>query len=320
MDAVLEAIAQACDPQLLFQSRVHRLELFDAPGCEVWVKREDESGFGISGCKKRKYASLLPYLHDCRHVGVIGGPRSNHVVALLQLLREHGLVPHLFLRQERDTRRTGNRFLLHLLAAEEEIHWIAPDDWPRVASLAAAQLPQPGYVVPEGACCAPALPGACTLWTDIARNEAEIGAPFDHIFIDAGTGLSAAALLGMMRLAGRDTRLHVVLVAGDAAGFGQQYAHTARWAADAWGIAFPPAGALHLYHPPTARAFGSVNRAVMDSVHSLARQAGLLVDPVYTAKLFLTARHVIGGGSCPGRVLIVHSGGGTGLMGFAEAM
>ena len=78
-----------CDESLLFHSRVHALSDNEYP--DTWIKREDESSFGISGSKKRKYASLIPFLKknkfDC--VGVIGGSNSNNVIGLVQLLIEN---------------------------------------------------------------------------------------------------------------------------------------------------------------------------------------------------------------------------------------
>jgi 1-aminocyclopropane-1-carboxylate deaminase/D-cysteine desulfhydrase-like pyridoxal-dependent ACC family enzyme len=44
--------------------------------------------------------------------------------------------------------------------------------------------------------------------------------------------------------------------------------------------------------------------------------AGILTDPVYTAKLFLEAERICLVQEISGNTLIVHSGGGTGLFGY----
>lgn len=305
-----------CQADLLTPTRVHRLCGFAQASAEVWVKREDESGFGISGGKKRKYASLLPYLQQQGWpVLLIGGSHSNHIVGLTQLLREAGLSFRLYLKETHAPPRSGNGLLRHLLTQEEEIRWVSTADWEQVETWAQTECPD-HLIVPEGGTCPAALPGACTLWLDLLRNEVEQEIQFDHVFIDSGTALIAGALLGMKQFQRPETMLHVVLTAGNEGFFHHQYARFQRWS-EAWlGAAFPALGNVRLHLPATARAFGSVNATIRREVKHLAQIHGLLCDPVYTAKLFHTARQTIETEALTGKVLIIHSGGGTGLMGF----
>ncbi|MEM6805186.1 MAG: 1-aminocyclopropane-1-carboxylate deaminase, partial [Bacteroidota bacterium] len=71
---------------LLAESRLQKLRHLSTADTQLFVKREDESGFLVSGTKRRKYASLIPYLrkHAIRRVGLIGGEHSNHLPAILQ--------------------------------------------------------------------------------------------------------------------------------------------------------------------------------------------------------------------------------------------
>ena len=64
--------------------------------------------------------------------------------------------------------------------------------------------------------------------------------------------------------------------------------------------------------PPTARSFGAVNRTVLAEVARVAREEGLLIDPIYTAKLFLTARAYMD----KGPTLLFCGGGAFELSGF----
>ena len=200
-------------------TRIHRLGSLSTPLAKAWLKREDEAGFGISGSKKRKYASLLPYLRQegIQTVGLIGGARSNHIVGLLQLLRERGFEIRLFLRESHAPARGGNAFLLGLLSRTEEIQWISKTDWPRVENLARTYLDERtdnSYLVPEGGFCTPAIAGAATLLQDIERNEAAHDLSFDHIFVDAGTGFTACVLTLLNELRQRNSQLHIVRTAG----------------------------------------------------------------------------------------------------------
>ena len=298
---------------------------FDHASCKVFVKREDESGFGISGCKKRKYASLIPWLkrNEIRIAGLIGGARSNHINGILQLLRENQIGVRLYLKQAHDHRPGGNRLLLDLLSDPTEIMWIASQAWPEVEQIATQQLQSEGlhyYLVPEGGSCPPALPGACSLMLDILRYEQAANFRFDHIFIDSGTAMIAGGLCLMQHWLQHPAQIHVVLVAGSEAYFASQLQRFDHWSTG-WRemtASLPPLP--HLHFPATARSFGSVNATVRNEVLRMAREEGILVDPIYTAKLFLTARQVIQAQQLKGNILIIHSGGGTGLMGFGEEL
>ena len=220
-----------CERDFCVQTRIHELRTFSSDTCQVYVKREDESGFGISGCKKRKYASLFPFLHkhNYQEVALIGGAHSNHVAGMLQVLNERNFTTHLFLKQAHNPSRTGNRFLIDLLGQEPFIKWLTAGEWPQAEKRAREFFQQAGihgYVIPEGGSCGPAWAGACTLMHDIIRNEEEGGLAFDHIFIDAGTGFMAASLIWMNALLQRSSQIHVILLAGDKQSFHQQMNNT----------------------------------------------------------------------------------------------
>jgi 1-aminocyclopropane-1-carboxylate deaminase len=310
------------DPHLLYHSRVHPSRQL---GSHVFIKREDESGFGMSGSKRRKFASLLPALHaqQIRRVVLIGSARSNHVIALSQLLLEQGIEPYFLLKQNHQPEPQGNSLLLGLLAKPERIRYLDREAWKERDGHAREWVDKlgPGATfVPEGGFCREALPGACTLLPDIIENEKQQGLTFEQVWVDAGTGLTAAALI-LMSVNMREKRhIHVVLMAEDEAAFLKRYQQCARWFFHSESMPPFPQDRVSFHYPPTARSFGSVNRKVMEEVVSLARTEGLLCDPVYTAKLFLTARHYFSLHPPQQPHLILHGGGGTGLFGFGEKL
>ena len=69
-----------------------------------------------------------------------------------------------------------------------------------------------------------------------------------------------------------------------------------------------------LYSPSNAASFGSVNATVMQEIINWARSSGILLDPIYSAKLFYEAKKQIG--KLSGNILLVHSGGQLGICGF----
>ncbi len=308
------------------QSRVHRLLSFDTPECLAYVKRDDELGFGITGTKFRKYRSLIPFLLKDRfdEVIVIGGMNSNNVLGLVQLLAENRLKPLLFLLGSPEQPRKGNALLTLLIAGEHSVRWVSREQWPTVETMAityAAEQEKEGrrvFVIPEGACIEHALPGAATLALDIHRNEDEGGHVFDNIFIDAGTGLSAIGLLLGLSYLQKTNHVHVLLLADNPDIFQERLKkfHTAF--ETLLKVSCPTPHRFTLYQPKTAPSFGSTNAQVWNQIHETARDEGILLDPIYSAKLFMEARRIIDENKLTDRALIIHGGGALSLSGFQD--
>lgn len=310
------------------QSRIHSLRSFSRKNCQCFIKRDDELSFSISGSKMRKYLSLLPYLkrEKVQEALLIGGAYSNNVLGLTQLLIENGIKPTLLLRKAGNEELQGNRLFIELLVEQSAIRWISREDWSRVEKIAATLAEEREKqkvkvkVIPEGAFLPEALDGALTLSADIVRNEVEHQMAFDHLFIDSGTGLQAAALiLGMSWLRHRAT-VHVLLLADQQPLFIEklQQLHplfSRRLGED---IPFPDNFCLH--RPTNAAAFGAVNAKVFDFIVSFARVEGVFLDPIYSAKLIFEGKKIIETDDFQGNVLFIHSGGGLSLSGFQSQL
>ncbi|MBM4056222.1 MAG: hypothetical protein FJ264_16455, partial [Planctomycetes bacterium] len=182
------------------QSRIHRLRWFGRS--DIWVKRDDELSFGVSGTKLRKHASVIPALKQevIEEVVVIGGAHSNNVLSAAQTLTENNIRITPFLLGP-PSQILGNAKLLSLFVDDSEIHWISRSQWANCEEFVNSYVEKRKaegikiFVLPEGAHHPLALPGSLSILVDILRNERESGVCFDHIFIDAGTGMVAQSLL-----------------------------------------------------------------------------------------------------------------------------
>jgi len=110
------------------QSRIHRLRWFDRS--DIWVKRDDELSFGVSGTKLRKHASIIPSLKGkgIEEVVVIGGANSNNVLSAAQTLTENNIKITPFLLGP-PSQKLGNSKLFSLFVDDSEIHWISRVQW-----------------------------------------------------------------------------------------------------------------------------------------------------------------------------------------------
>ena len=305
------------------QSRIHRLRWF---GCsDIWVKRDDELSFGVSGTKLRKHASVIPFLKQqgIEEVVVIGGANSNNVLSAAQTLKENNIKITPFLLGP-PSKILGNTKLLSLFVDDSDIHWISRSQWGDCEELVNNYVEKRKalgvkiFVLPEGAHHRLALPGSLSLLVDILRNEREAGVSFDHIFIDAGTGMVAQSLLAGAAALGRKTIFHVVVLAGSFDDFQSGLSRVMGYAGEFLGVSPCTVPDYDLYYPATAKSFGSTNKAIFDEIRRIAREDGILTDPVYSSKLFLTARQTILGKTLDGNILLIHSGGGLALSGFMD--
>ncbi len=176
--------------------------------------------------------------------------------------------------------------------------------------------------MPEGALDEASLPGAASLALDIVQQEAALGQRFAQIFVDSGTGMSAIGLaLGLAALGESSGRiLHVTLIAGTEQEFLSNL--------DRFAAALPaplrqplPSETLRFHSPPFARSFGSANAALFQATRTIAREEGLLMEPVYSVKHYLAMKAVLAE-QRPARrpSLFVYNGGSLGLASFQDSL
>lgn len=293
---------------LRLHSRVHALNGFSE---HCFVKRDDELSCGISGTKLRKYASLVPFWrkNNIRHLVIIAGAHSNNLLAALQLARENKLAVTALILKPKGSLIKGNFCLSQWFLSENDIQWIDRSQWSRVHSIAraiAADNQEKSFVLEEGASVKEAMPGAMSLADDIARNEKELGHHFEHIFIDAGTGFAAAALAHRLLKLNHLSTVHVLLLADSE---GVYFNKIRQW------LSYVPHN-LQSFIPTTAKSFGSINQSIKGEIKRVAKEEGILLDAVYSAKLFYQSRLKIQSEALHGYKLIIHSGGVLSLIGL----
>ncbi len=305
-------------------SRVHPLQGFGSnTPAACFVKRDDELGFGISGNKLRKYRTLIPSLihQECQEAIILGGAFSNNVLALTQLLIENNIVPTLFLRGSEPTFKKGNFLLLQMLLPSSSMHWIPRSLWfERDAFLSAYTHNRHNYVIiPEGATLFSAFPGALTLPLDIIQNEQSLNCTFQHIFIDVGTGFSAAALLLGFAFLRKTTVCHLLLLAEDEKEFLMTLRELHKKFEEWIGEKCPFPTHFSCLKSTLAPSFGSTNSYLFSFLVEVARSNGLFLDPIYSGKLFHQAKSILEEeNSLEGNTLIIHSGGALTLAGFQD--
>ncbi len=315
----LKSIPQAPYP---IHSRIHPIKFLSN---HLYIKRDDELGFGLSGSKVRKYRTLIPYLinSQIKELVLIGSLNSNHVLSMVQLLIENDMIPTLFLRGDPKRATQGNALYTRLFVDDERIHWFSKSEWKNVEIKAQEYVRACDHnclMLPEGGNLAECLPGALSLPLDIIKNEKENLLHFDDVFIDSGTGLMAIALILGFAWLKKNTTVQVMLMAGNEDYFLQQlkYYHDifCRWTS--FEISFPTN--FELNRIKSTKGFGKIDASLFKFIGRIAKTEGFLTDPIYSAKLLIEARNMIEKKSLQKNTLIIHSGGTITLAGFQDQL
>jgi len=312
-------------------SRIHAFDLKipNKPSLELLLKRDDELSFGISGSKLRKFSSLLGAWQQQSNPFVIiqGSTRSNSVIGLTQLLREAGIPFHCVLKKSYGALDQGNGFLAQLLLAQSEVTLVrdaqAGAEAVREIELLHAKN-NTVNLLPEGGDCFEAIPGAMTAAYDIPVGQLE---SLQQIFVDSGTGVFAIGLiLGLALREVRGLQIHIVLIAGNESEFLAKLARYHSQLEACLGFSLPQNNQLHFVKPTSAAKFGRTNAKIFQAIVEIARSQGVLADPIYTAKYFLTCAEELA--RCfpvsllpsdhRDQILLWHSGGAHSLYGYTQ--
>lgn len=327
--SIQDWISERVDRELARPTRIHPLP--ELGKYKVFIKREDELSSGISGSKLRKYASLLPFLRErsAQEVALIGGPNSNNLLGLAQALREIGVRAWFFVREPGDRQLRGNSLLLDMLADPSSFKRIERSQWENVLDKArdfVEERKRAGrriFLVPEGAAMFESLAGSLTLAQDVLRNERESGIRFRNLFVDSGTGMSAMGLiLGLAALDPPSSRrrVYITLIAGDEGRFAETMEDYQRRLVQEIDSPRPKLPQIAFLEPPIAPAFGSVNESLFAATREVARTEGLLMDPVYSVKHYMSMRETVSMLPANEASLFIYNGSSLGLAGFQDRL
>ncbi|XP_011086696.1 D-cysteine desulfhydrase 2, mitochondrial isoform X2 [Sesamum indicum] len=272
-----------------------------------YVVRDDLLHPLVNGNKARKLDALLPLLEDYDATDVVtcGGCQSAHTAAVAVSCAERGLRPHLLLRGEAPETLTGYNLVSTLYGnvvyVPRSLYAKRKEMLTRHAESVAGR---------DGS----------VIWLDdilgaSSRNHSSGKQNFSKadpvkcpeksrkvVVINEGAG-DSVALLGVVRLIqylsqnhlfGKDQALNIVVDAGTGT--------------TAVGLAL---GALCL-------GFGNILKGEVQECQKIARQTGILVDPIYTLAAWDIATKLSQNMLEDRKVVMLHTGGTLGMFGLAQ--
>ncbi len=267
-----------------------------------WVKRDDLIDPYISGNKWRKLKYILKGAMDegKTHLVTFGGAYSNHLVATAAATARAGLKSTAFVRGE----EVSNEMLVICKLFGMNLIFIDRTQYRNKQML--YQLffgeDKTTYFVDEGGASEEAVQGC-------AEVISELSSRYDHIFCAAGTGTTAAGLLRGINQHKLDAQLHVIPVLK---GGGFLLSAIESYENDTSNLK------LHTdYH---FGGYAKTTPALLNFIKTFTSSTGILIDPVYTAKMFyaindLANKNYFKSGE---KVLAIHTGGLLGILGMKD--
>lgn len=292
-------------------------------GITLSLKRDDHTGIEFSGNKVRKLEFAVKEALDQGAEVLItcGGIQSNHARATAAVARRLGLDCHLVLRGTPDIPDHGNLLLDQLLGAA--LTFMDPEDFndrhmERMVSLQAAYAAEgkKAYLLPIGASNAIGTFGYMAAYEEILLQEQNQSTVFDTIVCAVGSGGTHAGLVLGNLIHGNRHQIIGIPIADDAAHFapiirGLVDECLARVAPD---ISLPEK-AVQFIDGYAGRGYALNTPEEMDFIRRIARDEGVVLDPVYTGKAFRGLVTELEKGSLPTarNILFIHTGGLYGL-------
>ncbi len=280
-----------------------RLPETESAGISLFVRREDLLHPVISGNKYRKLKYNLLRAKEEGHTTLLtfGGAFSNHIAVTARAGSEYGYRTIGVIRGEELESRPKNPTLVAALRDGMQLKFVSRQAYRQKADAAFVEALKaelgPFYLLPEGGTNRLAVRGCEEILAESDRQ-------FTHICCCVGTGGTLAGLINAsverQRLIGFQV-LKGDYLTKDIRSFVRK---------DNWYLEDG-------YH---FGGYAKINQSLVTFINNFRRDTGILVDPVYTGKMFYGIAHMARRGLFePGtRILAIHSGGLQGIAGMNQ--
>lgn len=271
------------------------LPLFDQKQVEVWMKRDDLLHPFVSGNKYRKlkYLAQDALQQGKQHLVTFGGAYSNHLVATASAGAALGLKTTAILRGEEEF---NNPMLSICRLYGMGFKQVSREEYRNKDAAFAKHFGNDDgvYRIDEGGYSALGAQGCTDIFAELTQT-------YQHIFCAVGTGTTVA---GLINGANEGTQIHGVVVLK-----GAEYLKT-----EIEKLLITPKD-FTLHHNFYFGGYGKFDAEIMHFIKEFASQTGMLLDPVYTAKMMLGLQQLILQDYFPknSKILVIHTGGLWGL-------
>jgi len=287
---------------------------------EIYLKLDEETGFGLGGNKVRKLEHELgpTRVDGITHLITTGGPQSNHCRVTAAAAARLGLGCQLIVNGEPPDPPTGNALLCRILGAKvrtvssrQEREPAMEEEAERIAAAGGQAL-----VIPLGASTSLGALGYVRAAVEITEQLPMTRDRDVHLFLSSSSGGTLGGLMAGFALLDRPD-MHLVAISADTPA--EQLLDTARdLAVGALARLGHDERALEPVLPRVDVAddqvglgYGIPTEASKEALDLFARSEGIVVDPTYTSKSAAGMIAAVREGRFPAgdRIVYLHTGG-----------
>lgn len=276
--------------------------LFAEKKVEVFVKRDDMIHPFISGNKWRKLKYILANAESLnkKHLVTFGGAFSNHLLATACAAAKFRFRSTGIVRGEEvhnDVLMLCRLFGMRLLFTDRSSYR------DKAAFYKTHFQDDPDAIfIDEGGAGELGVKGCSELVSELKDS-------YDHVFCAAGTGTTAAGIIQSIKQDRIPTRVHVIPVLKDSSFLRME-------------IEKYTDHKFEIHPDYHFGGYAKTNPELLAFIKSFCKSTGILIEPVYTGKMFFAVYDSIEKDQfAPGsRILTVHTGGLTGILGMSSKL
>lgn len=268
----------------------------------ISVKRDDLIDPYISGNKWRKLKYILSdaLAKKKKHLITFGGAYSNHLVATAAVASRNGLQATAFVRGE----QVSNEMLMLCRLFGMRLIFTDRKSYLKKELLFEQHFgdDENAYFIDEGGASKEAVAGCAEIIDELTET-------YDYIFCAAGTGTTAAGLLKGINSNKLSSELHVIPVLKGGDFIRAEINHYEK-----------DLSKLHLHTDFHFGGYAKTTPELINFIKDFISSTGLLIDPVYTGKMFFAIKDLVNKGILKknAKILAIHTGGLLGMLGMKE--
>ena len=295
-------------------------------GPRLLVKRDDLTGLATGGNKTRKLEYLIADALDQDATTVItaGAAQSNHARQTAAAAARYGLQCVLVLAPMAPPVITGNLLIDDLLGAR--VRWTGGGDPYAAMKDVALEEREAGrrpYIIPVGGSNAIGASAYVAAMDEAVRQALDRDLHIDHIVVASGSGGTQAGLVAGARASNFWGRILGISVSRTAKVLSQVVLDLAQLTADSLGLRVTiDAESVQVNDDYLGDGYGVMGEGEREAIRLVARQEGLLLDPVYTGRAMSGLIDMIRRGEFTRKetVLFWHTGGTPALFAYADQL
>lgn len=292
-------------------------------GCRFQIKRDDFTGFELSGNKVRKLEYLL---YQARKEGAdtvltTGGEQSNHCRSTVAAAVSKGLKVKLFLWGKDSFKPDGNLFIDKFLGAD--ISFLTKKEFGvagKIMELEKEEMEAAGrkvFIIPEGGSSPLGIWGYINFLDELKKQT--FIRNFKGILTAAGSGGTCAGLLVGSALYDVPLKVFAVNVLYSASELREKVFRLAYECIEQFKLPCKiNEKNLEILDGYSEEGYKDITPEKVDVIHSFAGTSGIMLDPAYTGKAFYAYNDLFLSGKKKSDILFVHTGGFFGIFNKRE--